>query len=190
MTIFAAQTIIMNKDFLLIKQLNQGSKRAFETIYDRYVTMVYRYAVTLLRDCQMAEDIVQFVFMQLWEHRKEISTDKNLPAYLYVIAKNAVYKELRRKVLFARFQQNEMICADAFQKPSDTRGDYMIIADQLRNAVDAMPESRKNIWKLKYEQKLSIAEIAHSLGISPKTVETQLYRAKISLSESISKIVS
>ena len=76
----------MQEDYLLIIQLNGGSKRAFSVIYDKYVGIIYSYVNSILRDDLLAEDITQFSFMQLWKHRDRISPYRNLPAYLYSLS--------------------------------------------------------------------------------------------------------
>ena len=98
----------MQEDYLLIIQLNGGSKRAFSVIYDKYVGIIYSYVNSILRDDLLAEDITQFSFMQLWKHRDRISPYRNLPAYLYVVARNAAYKAYikQEKNLLAQLEQS------------------------------------------------------------------------------------
>ncbi|MBO5194300.1 MAG: RNA polymerase subunit sigma-70, partial [Bacteroidales bacterium] len=76
----------MSEDRMLIVQMNAGSKKAFASLYDKYVSMVYGYVYSVLKDSTLAEDITQFCFMKLWEHRSIIAQDRNLPAWLYVTA--------------------------------------------------------------------------------------------------------
>ena len=60
----------MEQDYILISKLNASSKQAFNDLYEKYVDMVYSFVLSILNDNSVAEDITQFVFIQLWEHRK------------------------------------------------------------------------------------------------------------------------
>ena len=93
----------MDQEYLQIIRLNCGSKQAFTAIYNKYVGRIFNYVCAMTRDEVLAEDITQFCFMKLWERRKEIRPDENFAAYLYVIARNAVYKETRRLVTSANY---------------------------------------------------------------------------------------
>lgn len=82
----------MKDDAILIKGLNMSDREAFGCLYDKYVKMVYGFLMSLLKDQHLAEDLTQWCFVQLWEHRAGITVDRNLPAWLYVTARNAAYK--------------------------------------------------------------------------------------------------
>lgn len=166
----------MQEDYLLIIQLNGGSKRAFSVIYDKYVGIIYSYVNSILRDDLLAEDITQFSFMQLWKHRDRISSYRNLPAYLYVVARNAAYKEVKRQLRAAKYMNfaKEHYCDLVAINANYV--DYGLIVKEIEKVMSLLPESRKKIFLLRTEQNMSIKEIAESLGISPKTVETQISR--------------
>lgn len=100
----------MSEDVLLVEYLNAGSRRAFSAIYDKYVGMVRSYALKMLGDDSLADDVVQFVFLKLWEKRESIDSVKNLPAWLYVVAKNCVYKELSSR----HFSEDRGVAAEAW----------------------------------------------------------------------------
>ena len=93
----------MDQEYLQVIRLNCGSKQAFTAIYNKYVGRIFNYVCAMTRDEVLAEDITQFCFMKLWERRKEIRPDENFAAYLYVIARNAVYKETRRLITSANY---------------------------------------------------------------------------------------
>ena len=176
-------------DVELIKRLNESDKDSFEMLYDRYVGMVYSFLNSLLKNESLAQDYTQWCFMQLWEHRHSISSDRNLPAWLYVTARNAAYKEMRRQLAAAR-------CIDSFPNGSDVNGfeegvgcDAQVIMQEMNKVIDTLPESRRRIFIMKTVEGKSIAQIAEEMNISPKTVETQIYRAKSTLKEHVSKLL-
>ena len=177
----------MEQDYILIAKLNASSKQAFSVLYEKYVDMVFSFVVSLMNDSSVAEDITQFVFIQLWEHRKDISSQKNLPAWLYVTARNAAYKEIRRMLSMEKYV-NYAVHAQTLQ---DAVGggniDSKIIRKELDSIIETFPASMKNIYLLRTVEGLSVNKIAENLQISPKTVETQLLRAKKKIKEKFDK---
>ena len=174
----------MEHDHIMIAKLNASSKQAFNDLYEKYVDMVFSFVQSMLNDNSVAEDITQFVFIQLWEHRKEMSSQKNLPAWLYVTARNAVYKEIRRMMSMEKYVSYAVHAQAAV---GGGNIDNKIIRKELDSIIDTFPLSMKKIYLLRTVEGLSVNEIAENLEISPKTVETQLLRAKKKIKEKFNK---
>lgn len=179
----------MVADVELIKRLNDSDKESFEMLYDKYVGMVYGFLNSVLKNEVLAQDLTQWCFMQLWEHRSSMSPDRNLPAWLYVTARNAAYKEARRQVVVARYV--EFFSKDISDAPLDRTDahDMAVIKAEIARLIDVLPEARRRIFKMRVEDGKSVAEIATELGISAKTVETQIARAKSFLKEHMSDLL-
>jgi len=179
----------MNGDDKLIEGLNKSDRTAFEHLYEKYVKMVYGFLLSVLNDKHVAEDLTQWCFMQLWEHRKGISSDRNLPAWLYVTARNAAYKELRRQLTAARYVDHASISKDTSDTIPTLNSEMKVIFDELSAATENLPDARKRIFIMKTVEGLSVKEIAQKLNISPKTVETQIARAKAFLRQKVSELL-
>ena len=175
-------------DYILIAKLNASSKLAFGELFDKYVGMVHAFVSSLIKDESTAEDITQLVFVKLWEHRKGIDPDGNLPAWLYVTARNAVFKELKRMILMDKYVNYANYSQSSQEIPSWGNIDGEVIKRELDSVVNSFPKAMKNIYLLRTVEGLSVAEIARELQLSSKTVETQLSRAKKRLKEKIEKI--
>jgi len=179
----------MNGDDKLIEKLNKSDKTAFELLYGKYVKMVHGFLFSVLNDKHMAEDLTQWCFMQLWEHRQDISSGRNLPAWLYVTARNAAYKELRRQIRAARYVDYVSLNKDAVDTITSPDSEMEVIINELAAAVEDLPEARKKIFNMKTVGGQSVKEIAQELNISPKTVETQIARAKSFLRQKVSELL-
>ena len=179
----------MSEDYMLIVQLNAGSKKAFAALYDKYISMVYGYVFSIVRDITLTEDITQFCFMRLWEHRSNMAPDRNLPAWLYVTARNAVYKEVRRQVTIARYVEYASRTLDTCENAKPSEFDMKIVEAEVRRLIDSLPESRRRIYLMKMEGGMTTAEIASALDISPKTVDNQIARVKHLLKKNIGKLI-
>ena len=158
--------------------LKNGSYQAFEAIYKRYAGKLYNFIMTLSHgDCYMAEEIVQSVFIKLWEVHREIDPEKSILSFLSVIAKNMLINKYQRQTmeyLYQEFVQNEEpACDTIMEKEIDAKWLEQFI-DEL---IEQLPPSRKRIFILSRKKYLSTKQIAKIMQISVSTVEMQLWLA-------------
>ncbi len=180
----------MKEDQILIEQLNASSMEAFSALYDKYAGMVFNFTLSILKDDCISEDITQSCFALMWSRRASISPDGNLPAWLYVVARNAVFKEVRRQVTASKYLDYLSNRDEAETQESElTNGDTSVILAEAEAAIDALPESRRKIYKMRFIEGLPVHEISERLDISPKTVETQIARAKNAIRQRISELL-
>jgi len=163
------------EDKLLLQQLQEGSTFAFRTLYKKYWEQTYNNIYKRIKDHDHAEDLTQDVFMQLWLKREEIIIE-NLPAYLFVVARNSVYKLLGKQEKFvpiAGLLEN--------LERSHSQADAKLLRDELMKAYEALinslPAAQQTIFRMRYDEDLSPDEIAEALNLSPKTVRNQLGKA-------------
>lgn len=181
----------MKEDQILIEQLNASSIEAFSALYDKYAGMVFNFTHSILKDTYLSEDITQSCFALMWSRRASISPEGNVPAWLYVVARNAVFKELRRQVTASKYidyvansGEIQMGGGGNFED-----GDTAVILAEAEAAIASLPESRRMIYKMRFIEGLSVHEISERLDISPKTVETQIARAKNAIRQRISELL-
>lgn len=180
----------MKEDQILIEQLNASSMEAFSALYDKYAGMVFNFTRSILKDAAICEDITQSCFGLMWSRRETISPDGNVPAWLYVVARNAVFKEVRRQVTASKYLDYLSNRDEAETQESElTNGDTSVILAEAEAAIDALPESRRKIYKMRFIDG-SVHEISERLDISPKTVETQIARAKNAIRQRISELLT
>lgn len=177
----------MNDDSRLILELNASSRKAFTELYHKYIGMVMGFISKMLKDRSLSEDLAQYCFLQLWNHRENIASDRNLPAYLYVTAKNAVLKELQRQDHAARFADYAMHCQEGVVLPSIAL-DSKVVMKEVIDVVSSLPESRRRIFEMKVIEGKTCPAIATELGLSVKTVETQVSRSIKALKKSLEKL--
>ena len=168
---------IQNINEKLAFRLKKGDKEAFQELFNLYVPKIHRFAMVYLRDKSNAEELVQDVFMKIWEKRENLDPAQNIKAYLFKIAVNTVYDFVRKKNLekaFADFSKHN------FQSGAESLWHEVIwneMLAKLDHLVAQMPEQCRNIFVLSREEGLSNQEIAEKLNLSKRTVENQLYRA-------------
>jgi RNA polymerase sigma-70 factor (ECF subfamily) len=130
------------------------------------------YAITFLHDLDTAENIVQNIFVKLWENRTEYNI-KNLKGYLSVAVRNSCHNEFKRIHHEKEYEKNfDSSSTIGIMKFSDS-----LVMDKINQVINQLPEQRQRIFKLNRLEGLKYREIAQKLNISPKTVEIQMGKA-------------
>ncbi len=170
----------------MTKFLREGSKDAFRVLYDRYGIKIHRFAFGYLKSEEEAEELVQDVFLKLWDKRHLLNDSGNIKSYLYKVAVNTIYDFIRRKNLEQAFQE----FATGRTEEADHTWDEVVYNDmmaQIDRLMEQMPEQRRKIFKMSKEEGLSHDEIAETLGLSKRTVENQVYRATTFLRDKLKR---
>ena len=173
---------------LLFKEIQRGNKSAFEELFLLYYDKLTAFASQYTRQIESAEEIASELFVKIWLRRDKLSDVLNPEVYLYISIKNACLNVIRadskRSHLFKE-PMEDVNAADATWNEGTSMEDKEL-EEILDQAVAALPDRRRIIFKLIKEDGLKSSEAAKILGISVRTVENQLYKAIKTLAESIS----
>lgn len=168
-------------DQYLLSALAQSDKDAFAEIYQAYWKLLHDTAHKRLGDREQAGDIVQDIFVKLWDQRASLAID-NLRAYLQTAVRYKVYNLIAsQKVNDTYFQYLALL--DVSSDHADQNVLYTELQDQLNELLDKMPPKRREVFDLRYVDGLSTREIADKLNITQKTVQNQLIKATDSIRE-------
>jgi RNA polymerase sigma-70 factor (ECF subfamily) len=162
----------------MISLLRSGDMQAFKAIYDQYWPKLYGYIFNRTSDREVAEEIVQEVFISLWNKREELQLTHTLSAYLFGAIRYQLLNYIRN------CKTRKTYATDFFEyreQLSDNSNEEKIEASNLRQAMEKeisrLPEKCQQIFRMSRHQHLSINDIATLLNISHKTVENQLTKA-------------
>lgn len=164
-----------SEDTLLLFQLSDGSRKAFDILYDKYFKQVYNAAYKRLNNAHHADDIAQEVFVQLWIRGSKTPID-NLPAYLFTLVKNNIFKFLEKESKYAELPDVANQTEDPLHR-ADAVLLYQEFLDSFDQLIESLSPQQQVIFRMRFEEDLSSAEIAERLQISPKTVRNQLGKA-------------
>lgn len=167
----------------LILDLKAGQKKAFNELFELYGPKIYRFALAYLKSKHDAEELMQDVFLKIWENRENLNPSRNVKAYIFKIAINCIYDFIRNRNIEKAFND---FTKEEFQPGSESLWHEVIWRDmlsRLNDIVNRMPEQRRLIFLLSREEGLSNGEIAEKLYLSKRTIENQLYRATQYLKE-------
>ena len=161
----------------LLERIRAGDHAAFTTAVQTCYAGLCDFAWRYVRSTAIAEEVVQEVFLRLWEHREHLRSDGSLRAYLYRAVKNRSLNHLRDQQ--TKTQKTEAL-ADYLTHTPPQADKAMLqeeLAHRIRQALDALPERRRTIFVLSKLHGLTYTEVASVLDISVNTVDTQMRRA-------------
>ncbi|MBW8331811.1 MAG: RNA polymerase sigma-70 factor [Prolixibacteraceae bacterium] len=161
----------------LISLLRNGSQFAFERLFENYSQKLYRFSLSYLKSETEAEEIVQDVFLKLWENREKLRNETSFQSYLFTIAFNDIHKHFNKKARDERYR-TEILDSLSGENPAiETNPDFEALVIKLESLIEQMPERRKEIFRKRKKEAKSVKDIAREMSISPKTVENQITEA-------------
>jgi RNA polymerase sigma-70 factor (ECF subfamily) len=168
---------------------------AFQQLFDAHAESLRRYARRIVRSREAAEDLVQEVFFRLWRGWETVDTGPGIRAYLYVATRSRALNYLRHEDTEARARVLAFprgVTADEPALPPE--GEKQLESDDITRAIEqvlaGMPPRQREVAALRLRHQLSTADIAHRLGISPRTVEVHIARATKALREQLPPLLS
>ncbi|MBW3466907.1 RNA polymerase sigma-70 factor [Arthrospiribacter ruber] len=155
----------------------QGDVAAFEILFKSHYSALCRFAYQYLSDKDAAEEVVQSAFIGFWEKKESIQIDASLKSYLYSSVRNACLNELKR--LKVRQVHAEAVVADGerYTHAADHQAIKNELESKIQEAIEALPDQCKLIFRMSRFEDLKYQEIADALQISIKTVENQMGKA-------------
>ena len=171
---------------VLIEGLKQGNERAYEYLVEHYHNRLCVYAHSLIRDDLMAEDIVQSVFVQVWEKRHKLKHDFSLENYLYKSVHNKFIDQYRKGKAVMALEKKYIEALELAVEEKDELQEQKILGI-LYNAIYELPPKCQQIFLMSKKEGLTNIEISEYLNVSKKTVEGQITKAFGILRENLGK---
>lgn len=179
--------MMLDNERELLERLKQDDIEAFNTLYFMYSSRLYARLLKLLKNSEHVEEVLQDVFLRLWNKRKEIDSDRNFHAFIFRIADNLAI-DLFRKISRDKVLQLELwAAAVSYYFHSEEKLLNKERMSILREAMETLPPKRKEIFILCKIEDRSYKEVAEILGVSVSTVSNQLVRAVKDVKEHILK---
>lgn len=164
-------------DAELVLLLKDRDHMAFAEIYDRYAVLMFYKVNQMLRDEETSKDLVQDLFVGLWDKPTLIQENNNLSGYLYIGARNRVLRFIQRNKLKNDHINSLATYASEISMETIQDIDERELKQIVQREIDNLPAKMKVIFELSRKDNLSHAEIAKKLGISDQTVKKQVTNA-------------
>ena len=167
-----------NTDRGLVSLLQKGDKKAFKLLFEKYASRLYQFSIKYLRDKEDTEDLLNEVFLKIWENRQSLKTNTAFQSYLFTIAYNNIRQRFLKK---SREEKYIRIFAEEYIFDSANKEeqlDYLLFQKKLNEFIDLLPPRRKEIFILSFKEELKNKVIANQLDLSEQFVKNQLSLAR------------
>ncbi|GAA4412808.1 RNA polymerase sigma-70 factor [Nibrella viscosa] len=170
-----------------VSDLRSGDKYAFEQIYFHFQAKLYQFAFKLTRDQEEAEEVVQEVFVRLWESRQLIDTSKNFDGYLFLITRNIVYNHARHQAYKVAYLKYLDADGAPLRNVTEERLNFEELRQVLEEIYSALSPVRKQVFIMSRIEGLSNSEIAAILHTSTSNIENHIYKALLTIRQKFDK---
>lgn len=171
----------LHNENILLKQVSENHEPAFRELYEGYAPGVYAVALQHLKLPHLAEDIVQSVFLKLWENRAELPSIQHFASWFYTVVRNTIVSALRKQGSHDTYIH---YLKERMETTMETPELHLMKKEQftlVQQAVDQLSPQQRTAFKLQREEGLSYEEIGIRMGIATNTVRVHLHKAMESL---------
>jgi RNA polymerase sigma-70 factor (family 1) len=175
---------------LNIKELKDGDEAYFRQVFDQYHQKLYFFILYKTKSEYIAEEVVQMAYAKLWQYRHSLKEEYTISTQLFRIASTILIDYLRK------YNNKDAVTGGLdvldIEKGIDSTIEKMNGAElqkRISEAVNDMPPVRKQVFEMSREQGMSYREIAETLSVSSKTVETHIYKALKQIKKHISIVI-
>lgn len=165
-------------DKKLIALLRNGDQDAFKLLFEKYGTRLYLFSIKYLKEKEDAEDLLNEVFLKIWENKKNLKTDTSFQSYLFTIAYNIIRQKFLKKCREEKYIQifAEEYIVDSLK--DEDQLDYQLFVKRIYEIIKLLPKRRQEIFILSYKEELKNQKIAEKLGVSEQFIKKQLSIAR------------
>lgn len=173
-------------DTKLTQQIAEGDPHAFKQIYERYAPAMFNNAFRFTKHHERAKDLTQDIFFRIWTNREKLLEVENFEAYLYVVARNCIFNDLKKQLPLngsGEFVESFLLYDDTTPlEQAETRD----LEKRLMESIAGLPAQMQTVFRLSRFEGLTHAQIAAKLGISENTSKSYVVRALIAIRRQLS----
>lgn len=174
--IFFLQSVVLSEQEI-IGAIREGNERIFEETFRKYYQSLCNYANSILKEMDEAEEVVQNLFLSIWEKRSELEISISLKSYLYRAVHNHCLNRIKHLKVREEYQQYAVNFYDASYESVSQTVMKNELETKIEEAIKKLPEQCRLIFQMSRFEELKYHEIAEQLELSPKTVENQIGKA-------------
>jgi RNA polymerase sigma-70 factor (family 1) len=166
-------------DIELVEKLQKGDIEAFDLLYEKYSGKLYSFGLKYLKSSDEAQELVQTVYMKIWENHKTLRKESSFKSYLFTIAYNDICKLFRKRNYNRKFIEDTLYENSQSSSQSEESIDYQSVLTHVRAIIEKLPEMQRRIFeKSRFEGK-STKEIAEEIGLSPGTIDNYISKSLV-----------
>ncbi len=160
-----------------MQEIKADNMFAFDIIYKKYSKRLYKFGYSIIKSKEETENLIQDVFLILWDNRHKVEKDSSIKSYIFTIAYNSAISVLRKKASESVFFEYLKSIQEINIEPVNVELEYNDLTKKLGDIVNELPRRQKEIYLLHKVEGLKYIEIADRLNISVNTIENHMSRA-------------
>ena len=168
---------LLHKEKETLLRVMAGDEKAFAALFAHYYEHIYGFAFSVTKSASLTEEIVQDVFVRVWNNRAQLGEIQKFDAWLFIIARNQAYKVIRQKVNDPRFVQELDEYFHLYPEAADDRLLFKESSELIGKAASTLPRQQQLVFTLSRVDGYSLDEIAGQLQLSKNTVKAHLSKA-------------
>ena len=172
-----------HSDYELLSLLKHGDEQAFDHFYQLYSLPIYRKLLKMIKVDILAEELMQDVFVRLWDKRHLIEPGQSFKSYLYLIAQNLVHDFYRKVAREERLQSEIKAFSTELYLHTEERLFLKETKEILDKAINQLPAQQKLVFNLCKIEGKSYEEVSDALGISTSTINGHIVKATKNIKE-------
>ncbi|WP_420321619.1 RNA polymerase sigma-70 factor [Flagellimonas sp.] len=183
------RTSLLHTDEALLGRLRKNDPSALTELYDRYWDSAYLTAYNVLKDKKLCEDVVQELFMDIWNRRQKLDIKTTFKSYFFSCVRYQVFAQIRKKEKNVRTELFENLDQRIHYNCPESEYLYQELLEKISSTVEHLPKKCREVYMLSRNEHLSHSEISDRLHISTKTVENHMTKALKILRNSVGSLV-
>ncbi|UKT65018.1 RNA polymerase sigma factor [Pedobacter mucosus] len=164
-------------DVSLLDLLRKGDRLAYTQVYDRYERLLFMHAYSRLQKKEESRDIVQDIFIVLWNNREKLEITGSFRAYLFTAVRNRIFTLIAKEKLQSEYLSSLENYIKSWNDDTDHNIRYAQLTDIIDQEIARLPNKMREVFELSRHEEMSHREIAEKLEISEQTVKKQVQNA-------------
>jgi RNA polymerase sigma-70 factor (family 1) len=161
----------------LMREIKADNMLAFDALYGKYSRKLYKFGYSILKSKEDSENLIQDVFLNLWENRHKVEKNASVQSYVFTIAYNSAISTLRKKAKDSRFIEYLESLGESPEDTVNAELEYNELTVKLEEIINSLPQRQKEIYLMHKVEGLKYEAIAGQLHISVNTIENHMSRA-------------
>lgn len=176
---------VLYTDEELMQGIKVDNMFAFDLLYKRYCNRVYKFGYSILKSDAETQNLMQDVFLRLWENRHKVEKDEAVKTFIFTITYNSAISVIRKKAKESEYFQYLNNLQVIYEQPVNADLEFKELTCRLEKIVEGLPIRQREIFIMHKMESLKYSEIAERLNISVNTIETHMCRALKTIREKI-----
>ena len=164
------------EDLSLLGRVATGDRPAFRQLYERYADRVFRFALSIVRQAHLAEDVLQETMIVVWKRAKTFKGNSKPSTWILGIARNLAFNLLRKE------KRGDRLPAE---KPTTDPAKQAELSVHVERALETLPDHHREVMHLVFYEEMNLREAAEVLGIPEGTVKSRMHHARKALAKEL-----